>query len=161
MEASVLIIGTAGRHKNATYLSAIARSYAVVINGNFMWFLRKGDMTSSTSERVITSDPFKYSGYRSDGKYEFPIYTYKQRNAEDDFVPMTWAEGENGAPRALLISQTNQLTNQSRGQGGDACQMRLLQRFHSEYEFHKSLSGFQWQQKHNQDGVIAMEVHNI
>jgi len=78
-------------------MSAITKSYGIVLSGRFEWLIRKGDLVLSTEKRRIRSKyfslPWRDCPLR---KYEMVVYTYKKRSEDDDDVPDSWDEGEHG-----------------------------------------------------------------
>lgn len=78
-------------------MSAITKSYGIVLSGRFEWLIRKGDLVLSTEKRRVQSKyfslPLKDCPLR---KYEMFVYTYKKRSEEDDDVPNSWDDGQHG-----------------------------------------------------------------
>jgi len=85
------------RHSGIKYMSAVAGSYGILLNGRFEWLIRKGDLVLSTEKRSIYSKYFSLPlrDYPS-RKYEMGIYRYLNRNEDDDSVPDLWEDGQHG-----------------------------------------------------------------
>jgi hypothetical protein len=85
------------RHSGVKYMSAITKSYGIVLNGHFHWLIRKGDLVLSTEKRCVHSKyfslPLKNCPSR---KYEMVVYTYINRDEDDEDVPDFWDDGQHG-----------------------------------------------------------------
>ena len=85
------------RHSGVRRMSAITKSYGIVLSGRFEWLIRKGDSVLSTEKKRVYSKyfsiPLKTCPAR---KYDMVIYTYKKRDEDDDDVPDSWEDGQHG-----------------------------------------------------------------
>ena len=78
-------------------MSAITKSYGIVRDGRFEWLIRKGDLVLSGEKRSICSRYFSlFLQVYPSRKYEMVIYTFIQRDEDDDDVPDMWEDGQHG-----------------------------------------------------------------
>ena len=113
------------RHKDARYMSAITKSYGIATEGRFDWLIRKGDLVISNEKRHVYSRYFYIASKACvKGKYNFPIYSYIDKDNDDD-IPMWWQDGQHGTLNRMNYVIT-QLTARLRGRTSRRGQMRLL-----------------------------------
>lgn len=79
-------------------MAAIAKSYGVLMEGQFEWLIRKGDLVISGQKTKINWSKSFWEPASScvNGKCDFPIYSYRARTADDDGVPSRWLDGQHG-----------------------------------------------------------------
>ena len=75
-------------------MTAAYQSYGVVINGQFQWMIRKGDVILSQEKREVRSELFWIPRAEQAPAYTLSIYTY--RHTSDDSVPTLWKNGKHG-----------------------------------------------------------------
>ena len=87
------------RHKEARYMSAITKSFGIVLQDRFEWLIRKGDLVISNEKRSIQSRRFWIPPKDCiNKKWDLPIYYYLATDGDDD-VPQWWEDGQKGKLR--------------------------------------------------------------
>ena len=81
-------------HTNVNYMSAMTKSYGILIDGNLQWLVRKGDLVLAKENRNTYSSSFRISRKEAAG-YCLSVYTYLDHD-EDDDVPLRWQDGQHG-----------------------------------------------------------------
>ena len=78
-------------------MSAITKSYGVLMDGRFQWLIRKGDLALSNAEKIINSQVFWPPAQScTNGRYDFPLFYYLARSKDDDNVPRWHQDGQHG-----------------------------------------------------------------
>lgn len=75
-------------------MAAMTRSYGILVNGEFKWLVRKGDLVLSNEKRTINGEYFKVPRNEM-SKFELPLYVYNDLD-EDDDVPDFYEDGQHG-----------------------------------------------------------------
>jgi hypothetical protein len=82
------------RHADANYMSAMKRSYGVVVDGEFKWLVRRGDLVLSKERKIINSESF--SILPSDmSNFQLVLYTFDDDDGRDK-VPDLFKTGQHG-----------------------------------------------------------------
>lgn len=92
MQGAVIYGVEKSRHQDACYMFAMTRSYGVVIDGDFKWLARKGDLVLSKEKRTITGEWFKIARGEMEN-YQMALYVYEDDDGTDD-VPDFWLDGQ-------------------------------------------------------------------
>ena len=111
------------RHKDATYMSAITRSYGIVLHDRFEWLVRKGDLVLSTEKRIIRRKWFWESPRAGPvRKFDMPVWPYCGK--EDD-VPLSWQDGQFGRSKQSKLKHSK-ADRDPRGRTGRNREVRLF-----------------------------------
>ena len=99
-DASLLILDIRkARHKDATYISGLAKSYGVVLSdGRFEWLTRRNDVVRSNCKRTIDSGEFwiPATDFSKAGSPYLSVFSYGRKGDDDDDAPQRWHDGQSG-----------------------------------------------------------------
>lgn len=75
-------------------MSAMKRSYGIVVDGEFKWLVRKGDLVLSKETRTINSEPFSILPSEM-SNYQLALYVFDDDDGKDK-VPDLYNTGQHG-----------------------------------------------------------------
>lgn len=93
------------RHKDTRFMAAMTKSYAILIDGQFKWLIRRGDLVLSNEKRRVNSEWFKIQ-QRDMVNYQLPVYVYLDVDGNDD-VPELEQTGMSGKQFLRCIKRPN------------------------------------------------------
>jgi hypothetical protein len=82
-------------------MAAMTRSYAIVVDGEFKWLARKGDLVLSNQTQVINSEWFKIPRNNM-ANFQLLLYVFNDLDDDDD-VPDFFEDGQNGKYYVAIV----------------------------------------------------------
>lgn len=94
-------------------MAAITKSYGMLVDSQFQWLIRRGDLIISGEKTPIpwTRHFFYPAEGLVRGKCEIPVYYYRAREKNDDDVPTHWQDGQYGKNLLMRFKYNDSFEN--------------------------------------------------